>query len=344
MLKRIVDVAVSHKDIKKRIIKDIQSKKRKKIYYFEKPPHVNIGDQAIAFASRSFFEDKVPEYDVVEFYTSERIYAIPIVKRMITKEDIVVIHGGGNLGNLYGRAENARRKLIKAFKENTIVSMPQSVHFSKDSEGKKEEEISRAVYSSHPDLHLVAREDLSLERMNELFPENHVFMTPDIVLSMNSEDYAGDREGVITLIREDKESSLDEIKRTKLLSFLNQYFDKVDVSDTCLKEQAFLTRELSDIAIESKWLEISKHKLAITDRLHGVIFGYVTKTPTIIFDNNNNKVSSTYRTYLQGCKYMRLIDDSSEESLIQAIKELSNVTDFSWNLGDKFTPLVSVFK
>lgn len=40
--------------------------------------------------------------------------------------------------------------------------------------------------------------------------------------------------------------------------------------------------------------EVSCKRLMITDRLHGMIFAYITGTPAIVFSNSNHKVRECY--------------------------------------------------
>ena len=37
----------------------------------------------------------------------------------------------------------------------------------------------------------------------------------------------------------------------------------------------------------------------ITDRLHGMIFAYITNTPCIAIDNSNGKVKNFYKTWFE---------------------------------------------
>ena len=43
-----------------------------------------------------------------------------------------------------------------------------------------------------------------------------------------------------------------------------------------------------------KFKDFQKSELVITDRLHGMIFCYITKTPCIVMPNNNHKILMTY--------------------------------------------------
>ena len=50
--------------------------------------------------------------------------------------------------------------------------------------------------------------------------------------------------------------------------------------------------------------KIASSKLVITDRLHAMIFCYITETPCIVFDNISRKVSGVYE-WIKDCDYIR---------------------------------------
>lgn len=53
---------------------------------------------------------------------------------------------------------------------------------------------------------------------------------------------------------------------------------------------------------------ISEMELLITDRLHGMIFGFITGTPTIALSNNNPKIRESYK-WIESCPYVSFIAD-----------------------------------
>ena len=60
----------------------------------------------------------------------------------------------------------------------------------------------------------------------------------------------------------------------------------------------------------------------VTDRLHGMIFSIITKTPCVIIGNNHHKVKETYRTF-EKCEYIYFVENIDEVG--DAIKKaLSN--------------------
>ena len=76
------------------------------------------------------------------------------------------------------------------------------------------------------------------------------------------------------------------------------------------------------IIFHTKRDKFSKAELVITDRLHGMIFSVITKTPCLVFDNKNHKISETYTAWLKDCNY---ILPSSPKTFIEDIKKVAQI-------------------
>lgn len=328
---------------KKEKLKHLMNNNKKKIFYFGVPSHVNLGDQAIAFATKKFMEKYWNDFEILEINSQDTNLLLPFIKKTINSDDVIVFHGGGNMGNLYIEEEKNRRKIVGTFKNNLIISMPQSIYFTDDDFGQNELKKTQSVYSSNDNLVLFAREEMSFKKMTSVFPNTKVLFVPDIVMSMEKKDIPnGSRSGIITMLRKDKEASLNEETLDILNSVLEGRKEIVHKSDTRLKEQTFLTKELREITLDSKWREIGAHRLAVTDRLHGMIFGYITKTPTIVFDNSYNKVSQSYYAYLKDCNYIEYIDEFSREKVEKTINKLLINDSLNHDLSDKYHDLINI--
>lgn len=60
--------------------------------------------------------------------------------------------------------------------------------------------------------------------------------------------------------------------------------------------------------------------MVITDRLHGMIFCYITNTPCLVFQNNIYKVRETYE-WIKGNKNINLVSDYVEEEIQSFFKQ-----------------------
>lgn len=88
---------------------EIEPTKTKRIFVFELPCFDNLGDHAIAYATKIALDNFCKEN------TEYKLFVIPSkqirddifsLKKTITAKDIIVCQGGGNMGSLYEFAES----------------------------------------------------------------------------------------------------------------------------------------------------------------------------------------------------------------------------------------------
>lgn len=319
-------------------------KNEKKIIYLLVPQHGNLGDQAIAYATIKFLSDKFKDYKIVEFERDE-IYKYGLaIKNILNKDDVIVLHGGGNMGNLYIQEEEPRRFIVDNFKKNKIISMTQTITFSSDSEGKKEKEKTVISYNNNNNLTLLAREDKSYEIMSELFTNNTIIKVPDIVFYLEDLFKENkDRNYVMTCLRKDKESYFKE-KSENFLEELKKCYGNVVESDTTIKEN--VNKEAREKELFRIWNDFRKAKVVITDRLHGMIFATITKTPCIVLRSLDHKVIESYK-WIKDLNYIRFVEDLDINNIKILIEELSSLkeldkTTFKEKYFDELTRKIGI--
>jgi pyruvyl transferase EpsI len=215
-----------------------------------------------------------------------------------TTEDIITIVGGGNMCDLYASIEDARRFVVGRFPRNRIISFPQTMDFSDTARGRRELRKSQRAYGRHRHLRLFAREALSLERMRAAFPDTDVQLVPDIVLSVDASASEGIRRGTLLCIRNDYESVIPESVRRNLVLELSRTLEDVSVTDTVLAWERRLSREEREAELDAVLRRFRAAEVVVTDRLHGMIFAAITKTPCVALRNSNHKIAATHRESL----------------------------------------------
>ena len=80
-------------------------KNKKKIFLFHVPMNSNMGDQAIIYAEKKFVKKYFPNCKWIEisYYLEDRAFEFIINK--IKSRDLILIQGGGSLGDLYPKEE-----------------------------------------------------------------------------------------------------------------------------------------------------------------------------------------------------------------------------------------------
>lgn len=282
----------------------LEQGKEIRLIYFELPCFDNLGDHAIAYASRVYLEEFVwrnPKYQLFVIDSWKTTDAILALKKQISARDIVFCQGGGNMGSLYKFAEDFRNKVLRSFAKNRIIIFPQTIYLSEDEAGRKTAAIMKKVYGRCTDLTIFARDHRSAEIMRAMF-NNHIVEMTDIVASLDKMPRDSvDKHSIMLCLRSDKESALDTEQKKWLYHLAKENSDIVTVTDTIATHE--LSMEERAEALEKKWEVFSKAKVVITDRLHGMIFSLITGTPCVVLGNNHHKVYETYRT-LSKCEYL----------------------------------------
>jgi len=140
-------------------------KTERKIMFLLSPDHGNLGDQMIAVATKKLLEDKYTNKKIIEVTRKSYIKNKSIIKDIINEGDIIILHGGGNLGDVWFGEEISRREILKNYKDNKIIIMPQTIKFISE----QEKNISKDIYSNVRDLTIIAREEESFKIAKEIF-------------------------------------------------------------------------------------------------------------------------------------------------------------------------------
>lgn len=298
----------------------------KKVVLFEVPTHENIGDAAIVIAEEKFIKENLSEYEYIKVLCNETEEKIEEMQKILTDEDVILLHGGGNLGDEYIIIEERRRKIIQAFPNNKIILMPQTIYFKDTEYGRKEFEKTKQIYNSHKRLTLIAREKVSFEIMKREFYNVNVILTPDIVMYLN-ETQERERKGALLAIRRDVEKILTDDNMEEIKKLVSKHFDNMKITDTHLGDIQIYCDMRKDV-FEDKLEEFRNAELVITDRLHGMIFAAITSTPCIALGNYNHKIESSFE-WLKSQKYLKFLEDTN--SLEEAIIELKKLKDCNYN-------------
>ena len=314
---------------------------KKNIYIFLCPDYGNIGDIAIGYAQKNFILKSYPNYNIVEIPISNTYDYIRLIKKNIKKNDIIVLIGGGNFGDMYPKADFMRLFIIKTFKNNKIVSFPQTFNFSNNKYGQRRLFKNIKIINKHKNIILFAREKVSYDLMKKYFPNKELYLCPDIVLSLNMVK-TSKRDGVLFAFRSDNEKKISDKFIDSLKEFINNKKEEVVFKDTTIPNEEFICDERMDY-LNTLLSEFSKSKMVITDRLHGMIFSYITSTPCIVLANNNHKIISTYNTWLKDCNYIKFISDLDNiNSDIDELLSLKNISKIDFK--DKYNELKKCFK
>lgn len=296
------------------------------------PNHRNIGDQLIYIGETDFLQDVTYNCVVKSSFTFEND---------TFKDEMILLHGGGNFGDLYSTHQNYREKIINEYPSNKILIFPQSLHF--DDEKKMLKSLS--IYNKHNNLTVCARDKFTFDILVKYCSNNNILLIPDMAFcssyTLNKDKR---KEKVLYLKRKDGELrnkneftfdfSVDELDwptyNTSMIELLYRKFNNLDnrfsrIIFKLMKKSAvfgvFCLRNEEDYAnIGVDFL--SKYNFVITTRLHGHILSVLLGIPSIIIDNSYGKNKRFYNTWLkdESLSYFA----NSEEEANELFLSLSN--------------------
>ncbi len=314
--------------------------KIKKVFVFICADYANMGDIAITFSQIKFFENNFPEYKVIPHLINDIYRDMKSLKGIVNKDDIITIIGGGNNGSLYPGIEFCRLFVIQNFTDNLIVSFPQSISLSASFTGRKILRKMKNVYGKQKHLVLCARETSTYKVYKEIFKNNKALLIPDIVF------YDTDNRGIFELKK--KDSILICRRNDAECKISNEFWKSVENTckqyQTVIYQDTVLNKSYTDFESQCKDLNhmmncYRKIGMVITDRLHGMIFSYITGTPCIVFHSATDKICRSY-DWIKECNFIFLLNHENIDEFASALDCVSHIKKIKYaDLGGYFEML-----
>lgn len=304
------------------------------------PVHTNLGDHLIAMAERNLLDRFHYTRKIVEIPTE--VYQIykKRLRKIADKNSVIFINGGGWMGNLWPVEELLLQDMVGAFPGHKIIIFPQTVFYDKAVKPYESLIVSaRKLMEQNPRLYLFVRDRQSYEFAREQFNSENIYLCPDAALSycLRDTDQRVRPKTVGFCLREDRERSRERQKEQKIRAVLKQMgYREVRVSTMSFFRVPSCCRKA---AVHKRLLKFFHCSLIVTDRLHGMIFAYITKTPCVILDNKTGKVFGVYREWLSDVDWIYPVSDSVSarniESFVkaaEAAKSLEKPDSFHFDI------------
>lgn len=310
---------LKYKIVKFRLLKDYPficptpSSDAPVFYLFFAACGTNMGDHAIVKAETEFIRKIIGERaSLIEILTRQSESAIRVLRKYIRKQDVIVLSGGGYLGDEYIEAYAPMCKLLKCFSKNQILIFPQTIFFH----SKKNEQYFMRLCKRCNNLYIYLRE----QKSKDIFDQYGITaeLVPDIVLSIAPMSHLQYNGNILLCLRKDIEKALTMEQEVFIYDILTQ-FGKVIVTDTVYPHIFPLTDR--NERLQEMWKEFCSCSLVITDRIHGMIFSYITNTPCIAIGNYNHKVESEYKWLAKSENIFFVKDLSTLTKVIPALYE-----------------------
>lgn len=293
------------------------------VVYLDYPVHTNIGDLLIERGTEAFFERF--GYEVIDQRSAYDFCARTMAR--VPDDATIVLHGGGNFGDLYDLHQPFREHVIRCFPNHRIVLLPQTLHF----DSLERMKAAAAVFARHPDLHVCLRDTASLEIYRRYF-SNPAYLIPDMAHflweSAEVTSAVSGGKGTLLLVRRDKEWQ-------ELIDPAAAGAAPVDWPDFIQAHETLVFRALRKMHVKHSLIggrlpvyhawrafvgglvgkafrEVGAYDAVVTNRLHAAIFGLLLGKPVTMSDNSYGKLSTYHATWLADMPSARLSVGATE--------------------------------
>jgi pyruvyl transferase EpsO len=259
------------------------------------PVHGNIGDLLIMQGTFRFMEkNRIPCRLSAAYFNYSPSW--------LGKDEVLLLQGGGNLGDLYPGPQLFRERCVERSKDNRIIILPQTIHFSDEKNQRKCEKI----FSKHPDLHICVRDISSYNQALRM--TSNVYLLPDMAHHLwplhRTAPITGKHLGIF---RVDGESAgtvnhvcdyktdwprLVGRGRARLIRTghqLSEAFHQTGLDRLTVAGQSEIWQRYSDTLVNEAVRLFSSYKKITTDRLHGHILACVMNIENTVLDNSYGK-------------------------------------------------------
>ena len=288
------------------------------------PQHANVGDSAIWLGERKLLRDLGADLayvcDLATFAEDDLARLLP--------SGTILLHGGGNLGDLWPHHQRFRERIIAAFPGHRIIQLPQSVHFG----ARANLDRARTVFDRHPDLTLLLRDHRSLRVARAAFRAPSL-LCPDSALALTGLPLPARRHhSVLWLSRTDHEKAehtepaLTCAYRTDWTGGEGASADWTAQRDAAQAAMATAAARLQSTATDDSATALARaydrHAelhlqrgcrllggawAVVTDRLHAHLLCLLLGQPHVLLDDRNGKVSGYAQTWQHDLRPARTV-------------------------------------
>lgn len=264
----------------------------KKIFVLTAPSHSNLGDQAQTYCIETLLREKYPEHSIYiydEYHIIKNYYELLyIIKQSLQEEDLIFLHSGYRLTNLYMTSEHIVEMMGQIFENRQVIFLPQTIQYTDE---VVKERVSHCLSDKTV---IMCRDELSYENAKTIFPKAKAVLYPDIVTSMIGKyEYNHERSGILLVMRasDDGESLLSLADINGLRGKLGQ-ITTVTQTDTTIDVPWEKISRNRKYYVEKEIEAYSKYQLIITNRYHGTIFALAANTSVMVLPTKDHKITA----------------------------------------------------
>lgn len=291
------------------------------------PCFANVGDNAIWLGTRRALAAlgmPPPAYTC-----DNRTFEPEVLARLVGDGPILLL-GGGNFGDLFGKHQRLRERVVTMFPGNPVVQLPQSIRFTS---GHALEATRRAM-SPHRRLKVLVRDERSLATATHDLALD-AMLCPDLALGLGPHATSRPRRRRILwlsrndawrrhapaapaadLVVSDWAAERPSIRRT-WVRVLSSWIRRGGARGTSVRTALSSAYDpLATWRVGRGFAQLSREAVLVTDRLHGHILAMLTGTPHVLLDDDTGKVRAFHETWTRGVEGVAWADDPAQALLL----------------------------
>lgn len=253
------------------------------------PDHPNVGDSAIWLGETRMLRQvtgRDPCFTSTWHDFDERRF------RDECPDGLVLLHGGGNLGDIWAHHQRFREHVIARLHDYRIVQLPQSIHFdAADAAGRFGDVAAR-----HPDLTLCVRDRISLIAARDWLGDRAI-LAPDSAFALGPQSRRPPTVDVLALMRSDAERrdhATNISPATMVVDWLDEDTPPAAGADIAARERQATDRLKRGLDL------LSTGRTIVTDRLHAHILALLLGIPHAVLDNRYGKIGAYMDAWTRG--------------------------------------------
>jgi pyruvyl transferase EpsO len=319
------------------------------------PNHDNVGDNAIWLGEMAALDALGVE---VRYVCDTATYRRQALEEALGRTGLILLHGGGNFGDLYPRHHQLRQRVLDDFPHHQTIQLPQTIWFT--GEGSATLEHTRRTLGRRKAYTLLVRDQPSLQFAKENFNAD-VRLCPDMAFALGPQPrHAKLLYDVVVLGRTDKEavydwrSVMDPAHRVLVTDWpamaqarlalhpgkdssserledwfyvwMERLYRRSPVAPPAATHRLFLRRwnALAGRRVRQGMNLLASGKTVITDRLHAHVFCTLMGIPHVVLDNNYGKVRAVSEAWTASLGFARWARNPGEA--IALARKLSDLT------------------
>lgn len=298
----------------------------REVAIIDAPNQRNIGDSLIWEGELAYLRRLGC---TIRYVSDIRCFDARLLRRKLSTKGVVLLHGGGNFGDLWVGHQEHRERVVAALPEYRIVQLSQSIYFSNEERAAE----ANARLAKHDDFLVLIRDNISLERAGSYLPDIRVQYCPDMALGWGPPQEFADSyrpTEIIAIARADREaaSGLRDVPtdwiaghqvrvtdwglhakdplgwRFARLILRLQHILIAGRRKTGIPVPQFpqavamrMLRKTNSSNVESALQLYSSAEALIVDRLHAHVLSMLLGIQHVLLDNNYRKLGGVFEDY-----------------------------------------------